>query len=323
MHLAPLFAVAYLLDLILGDPESWPHPVRWIGRMSVFLENKLYANSVGAGIRHWVVVMAVVCAALYLFKTVVSLTSMLGILATIWLIYAALATRSLHAACARVEAALSPNPDIDLARSSLACIVGRETAHLDEQEIRRGVLETMAENLSDGIVAPIFYLTLGGPALMILYKTVNTLDSMIGYTNKKYMLFGRFAARVDDAANFIPARLTGLLLVLSARLTGKDWKGAWKIMLRDHHKASSPNAGVPEAAFAGALGIRLGGTSTYFGTRIDKPFIGDPHHEITTQDHAGGVRLLYATSVQAALICIVCLTCTHAGWWGMAGGLLG
>jgi adenosylcobinamide-phosphate synthase len=322
MYLACLFAVAYLIDLVLGDPETWPHPVRWMGRASLFLENRLYANTLGAGIRHWFLVIAMVCAALYLFKTIVSLNETLDSLAMVWLIYSALATRSLHTACAEVEAALSPDPDLDQARSRLSRIVGRETAHLNEQEIRRAVLETMAENLSDGIVAPIFYLTLGGPALMILYKAVNTLDSMIGYKNDKYMLFGRFAARMDDAANFIPARLTGLLLVLGARLTGREWKGAWKIMLRDGHKASSPNAGVPEAAFAGALGIRLGGTSTYFGTRIDKPLIGDPCHAIGPEDHAGGIRLLYAASALAAGGGILALAMAHAGWWGLAGGLL-
>ncbi len=319
MYLAPVFGIAYLIDLVLGDPETWPHPVRWMGRVSLFLENKLYANTIIAGVRHWILVIMVGCAALYLFKTVVSLNGTLEALGTAWLIYSALATRSLHAACAEVEACLIPGRSLKDARTRLSRIVGRETDQLDEQGIRRAVLETMAENLSDGIVAPIFYLTLGGPALMILYKAVNTMDSMIGYKNEKYMLFGRFAARVDDVANFIPARVTGLLLILAAALTGGDWKQAWTIMLRDRHNASSPNAGVPEAAFAGALGIRLGGPSTYFGRVIDKPFLGDPGHELTSGDHARALRLLYGSSLSAAALSLISLILTHAGWWGLLG----
>ena len=321
MYLAPLFGIAYVTDLLLGDPETWPHPVRWMGRLSLFLENRLYANSLTSGVRHWFLVIMAVCAALYFFKKVVFLHGAMETLGTDWLIYSALATRSLHAACAEVEACLMPGRDVTEARTRLSRIVGRETANLDEQGIRRAVLETMAENLSDGIVAPIFYLTLGGPALMVLYKAVNTMDSMIGYKNDKYMLFGRFAARVDDAANFIPARVTGLLLVLAAALTGGDWKRAWTIMLRDRHNASSPNAGVPEAAFAGALGMRLGGPCTYFGSVVDKPFIGDPGHTLTAGDYARAVRLLYGASILAAGLSLICLILSHAGWWGMLGGI--
>ena len=321
MYLAPIFGIAYVTDLLLGDPETWPHPVRWMGRLSLFLENKLHTNSLTAGIRHWFLVILAVCAALYLFKTIISLNRTLEAMATVWLIYSALATRSLHAACTQVEACLFPGRDLTKARNQLARIVGRETDHLDEQGIRRAVLETMAENLSDGVIAPIFYLTLGGPALMILYKAVNTMDSMIGYKNEKYMLFGRCAARVDDVANFIPARLTGLLLIMAAAVTGSDWKQACRIMLRDRHNAASPNAGVPEAAFAGALGIRLGGPSTYFGRVVDKPFIGDSGHEITAEVHTRAVLLLYGSSILAAELAVICLAISHAGWWGLLGRL--
>ena len=319
MYLAPLFGIAYVTDLLLGDPETWPHPVRWIGKINQFWETRLYTNNLIAGIRHWVLVIFCVCLALYLFKQTIAQYTGFEILGTVWLIYSALATRSLHTACAEVETCLRTTRDLTPARKKLSRIVGRETDRLDEQGIRRAVLETMAENLSDGVIAPIFYLTLGGPGLMILYKAVNTLDSMIGYKNEKYLLFGRFAARVDDVANFIPARLSGLLLILAAALTGGDWKQAWAIMLRDRHNAASPNAGVPEAAFAGALGIRLGGPSTYFGRVIDKPFIGDPGHELTTGDHTHARSLLYGSSLAAAGLSLISLILTHAGWWGLLG----
>lgn len=321
MYLAPIFGIAYVTDLLLGDPENWPHPVRWIGRATIFFEKKFYQDNLIAGIRHWLLVMLSVCLALYLFKQAISLYTGLEILGTVWLIYSALATRSLHTACTRVETCLHTGQDLTSARTALARIVGRETGSLDEQGIRRAVLETMAENLSDGVIAPIFYLTLGGPSLMILYKAVNTMDSMIGYKNDKYLLFGRCAARVDDVANFIPARLTGLLLIITAAITGSDWKQACRIMIRDRHNAASPNAGVPEAAFAGALGIRLGGPSTYFGRVVDKPFMGDSGHELTAGDHTQAVLLLYGSSILAGELALICLAIIHAGWWGLLGSL--
>ncbi len=321
LSLAPLFGIAYVTDLLLGDPETWPHPVRWMGRASLFLERCLYADSLLAGICHWFLLILGVCTALYLFTILLSLHPCIEILGTVWLIYSALATRSLHTACNAVESALCTSQDIPLARQQLARIVGRETANLDTQGIRRAVLETMAENLSDGIIAPIFYLTLGGPCLMIIYKAVNTLDSMIGYKNATYLLFGRWAARADDVANAIPARLTGLLICLTAILIRADWKQAWVIMCRDRHNASSPNAGVPEAAFAGALGIQLGGPATYFGTTLPKPFIGEPLHEPGPDDYRLGVYLLYGTSCLAAILALMCLAYAHAGWWGLLGRL--
>ncbi len=319
MYLAPVFALAYVADLLLGDPETWPHPVRWMGRASLVLEKYFYAPSLIAGVRHWLLIMVLVCLGLYLFTSLISLHIGLEFFATTWLVYTGLATRSLHTACAEVASCLALSSDLTLARKKLSRIVSRETAHLDEESIQRAILETMSENLSDGVIAPILYLTLGGPWLMIIYKAINTLDSMIGYTNTTYMLFGRWAARVDDVAGFIPARLTGLLIVLSALLLGENWKRAWKIMLRDGSKTSSPNAGVPEAAFAGALGVRLGGTSTYFGQTIHKHHLGDALHQPGPKDYALAVRLLYATSLQAALLCIFCLLLTHATWWGCMG----
>ena len=155
-------------------------------------------------------------------------------------------------------------------------IVGRETAHLAREEIRRAVIETVAENLADGVVAPMFFTLLLGLPGLFFYKAANTMDSMVGYKNYRYAQFGKVAARADDVLNFIPARLTALLMIPTPRPCGLDWRGAWRILRRDRGNAASTNAGWPEAAMAGALGVRLGGPSIYFGRLVEKPFIGDP-----------------------------------------------
>ncbi len=184
-------------------------------------------------------------------------------------------------------------------------IVGRDTAELDEQGITRAVVETVAENTSDGVIAPLFYLALGGPALALAYKAVNTLDSMVGYKNTAYKNFGWAAAKLDDLANFIPARISAVLLSLAAWcLPGASGMNAFRISLRDGRKHASPNSGYPEAAVAGALGLRLGGPSVYGGVVLDKPFIGDEHGAFDKKSIEKSIRLMYCASTFEVLAAV-------------------
>ncbi len=187
--------------------------------------------------------------------------------------------------------------DLPAARKYLSYIVGRDTAELEEPEIWRGTVETVAENTADGVIAPLLFLMLGGPVLGLAYKAVNTLDSMVGYRNDKYLLFGRASARFDDLLNFVPARLTGILMVLTARVAGLQAENSWRIMRRDGRNHSSPNSGIPEAAAAGALGVQLGGTNCYFGKPVEKPVIGDPLRPLDLIAWQGAVRLMYGAEV--------------------------
>jgi adenosylcobinamide-phosphate synthase len=188
---------------------------------------------------------------------------------------------------------------LDEARLSLALIVGRETGSLDEEGILRACIETVAENTSDGVIGPLFYLFLGGPILALIYKGASTLDSMVGYRDDRYRELGWASARFDDLLNLIPSRLTGLLMAVAAFPVGLNGWGALRIMARDARKHSSPNAGFPEAAAAGALGVRLGGAAVYFGERVEKPTLGDPGRPITPATYRAMVRLMYLSSLLA------------------------
>jgi adenosylcobinamide-phosphate synthase len=201
------------------------------------------------------------------------------------------------------------------ARLNLSLVVGRDTDSLDEDEARRATIETLAENLSDGLIAPLFYLALGGPVLAWGYKAVNTLDSMIGYKNERYLDLGRFSARLDDAANYIPARLAALLLILAARLLKYDWRRARAVWARDGRLHPSPNSGQPEAAMAGALNIRLGGPSYYGGALSDKPFINQDSAQAGPEDFEAAQRLVVGASLlMLALVLAVLIMLT--GRWG-------
>jgi len=289
---------AVLLDLVLGDPRALPHPVVGIGRLISLLEGplrRLIPNLRLAGVALLVTVVGVSYAlaasliyAAYLFAPA------LGFVVALYLSWVSLAARSLHLESAKVAKALQRG-DLPAARLALSYIVGRETADLDEPEIIRGAVETVAENTGDGVIAPLFYLMLGGPALAVAYKAVNTLDSMVGYKNERYLEFGWASARFDDLANYLPARLTGLLMVVTAYLCGLSGAGAWRILKRDGRNHSSPNSGFPEAAAAGALGVRLGGANRYFGRVVEKPAIGDPLVPLSLATYAGVVRLMYCS----------------------------
>lgn len=276
--------LAFLMDLILGDPRRLPHPVRSMGWLIDRLESLIRANFASpAGLSFGGALMTVVVVGFsyglvgLILHFLELLAPWLMTLAWIILAYTTLAARSLYSETWRVARALDRG-DLDQARYCLSMVVGRETDNLDREDIVRAVIETLAENLSDGVIAPLFYLALGGPALAMAYKAVNTLDSMIGYKNERYINLGRFAARLDDAANYIPARIAALSIVLSAWLIGLDGGRALYVWLKDGGLHHSPNAGRPEAAMAGALGIRLGGPNYYGGRLVDKPYIGRNIH---------------------------------------------
>ena len=276
-----VFPLAMAVDAVFGDSllGRW-HPVRGIGRMVRVLDNCFYRENrsaaqllAGGTLLTFIVGAAVFGLTLVLEKLAAGsgpIYLLLALLLTYWLT----ACGGLAAAAREVAGALEKD-DLEKARAALAGIVGRETAALSREEIIRAVIETVAENLSDGVIAPVFYLFLGGLPLAWAYKSINTMDSMIGYKNSRYFHFGRAAARLDDLANLIPARISALLIVVAAYFQGLDWRSSWRIMLRDRRAHSSPNSGWPEAAIAGALGLRLGGSHLYHGRMVEKPFLGD------------------------------------------------
>ena len=253
------------LDLAFGDPRWMPHPVRAIGWLIARQDEWLPRTKLG-GVLLWFVTVGAAGA-------VVAGTLQLAPLLSIYWIYSLVAIRDLDRHAAAVIGAL---PDLPAARERLALIVGRDTAHLGESEIVRATVETVAENLTDGIVAPLFYLALGGPVWMAAYKAVNTLDSMVGYRDDRYRDFGWFSARADDWANWIPARLTAALIWVICLWPGFGLARSIRVSVRDGASQPSPNAGFPEAAVAGALGVQLGGTNTYRGVSNKKAHLGDP-----------------------------------------------
>jgi adenosylcobinamide-phosphate synthase len=302
------FAIAYMLDLVLGDPRGFPHPVRLFGWVIQGLEKILRRLS-----RHeaWEKFAGVLLAvglpggvfvlSAYLLTVWLPPFPLLQSLLTILLAYTTLATRSLHQEAARVVKALEAG-QVNEARKWLSWIVGRDTENLDREGMLRATLETVAENLSDGVIAPLFYLMLGGVPLALAFKAASTLDSMVGYKNDRYRHFGWASARLDDLWNYIPARLTAWLIVGAAWARGWNWRSARRIWLRDGRKYPSPNAGLPQAALAGALGIRLGGPAAYGGVRKEKPYLGDEVSEITLSEYKQTIFVLYATSAVMALV---------------------
>jgi adenosylcobinamide-phosphate synthase len=293
-----LVLAAVVLDLVLGDPRALPHPVVAIGRLISFLEGplrRLFPNARLAGVVLLVTTVGVVFAlTALLLKAAYAIAPDAGLVLGLYFAWVSLAARSLHGESGKVF--LAPGRGaLPGARLALSYIVGRETALLEETEIVRGAVETVAENTGDGVIAPLFYLMLGGPPLAIAYKAVNTLDSMVGYKNERYLDFGWASARFDDLANYLPARLTGLLMVLAAPICALSGSGAWRVLRRDCRNHASPNSGYPEAAAAGALGVRLGGANSYFGKLVEKPTIGDSTLPLTLEAYAGVVRLMYCS----------------------------
>jgi adenosylcobinamide-phosphate synthase len=303
-------SAAYIADLILGDPAGYPHPVRLIGRAISFLEKEALrtANSPWTQRLLGVILFAVIVSGTLILTWAIiqlagSVHPALSFIAAAFFAYTTLATRNLYDEVKRVVRTLEEG-NLVRARKEVGFLVSRDTGHLDEKEVCRALVETVSENTSDGIVAPLFYLAIGGPPFAMAYKALNTLDSMVGYRNERYRYFGWASARADDLANLIPSRISALLLVLSSFLLRKDWKAAWRVALRDGRKNLSPNSGYPEAAVAGALGIQLGGRSFYFGNPEEKPPIGDPGRTPGVEDVKESLRLMLCASVTAAIIAV-------------------
>ncbi len=297
-----IIVTAFVLDLILGDPRWFPHPVVLMGDLIRRLEILLVAlfdSRRIAGILLCATTLGVVTLLAWLIIAVADLIHpYIGEAVAIVVAYTTLALRSLHRESREVVRYLEEG-NIDEARRSLSLIVGRQTSELDEEGILKACIETMSENTSDAVVAPLFYLFIGGPVLAVFYKAVSTLDSMVGYKTDRYRELGWASARLDDVLNIIPARITALLMVVaSLPLRLHPLRALWMVV-RDAHKTSSPNSGWPEAATAGALGVQLGGPATYFGQKVAKPTLGDAKRPVTIATYKAMVRLMYLTSFLA------------------------
>ena len=288
--------IAYVLDLIFGDPQNVVHPVQVIGKIisagEKVLLRKKYKFLAGAVLNIFTV--SITYTSMYLISKSVKI-SVFFMIIEIYLMYTIFSINSLAREGNRVYRILKEG-DIEKARKDLSYLVSRDTEMMDEKMIIRSTMETISENTVDGIVAPMFYMFLGGMPLAMAYKAINTLDSMVGYKNEKYMDFGKFSAKVDDAVNFIPARITGILIVLASMILGYDYKNSLKIFIRDRKNHSSPNSAHSEASVAGALGVQFGGKVSYFGKEIDKPTIGDKTKEFELEDIRKNIRIMYVTS---------------------------
>lgn len=309
MTIVVSLVIGFILDCLFGDPHWLPHPVRLIGFLISSGEKLLRKTSCKTSRSRFVCGMilsiGLVCVSFvvpfFLLLLLERVSIWLRIAVESVMCYQILAMRSLKAESMKVYHALTKN-DLSEAREKLSWIVGRETQNLDEQHVTRAAVETVAENTSDGVTAPLFYLLIGGAPLGFLYKAVNTLDSMIGYKNEKYMDFGKFAARLDDVVNFIPARLTAGLMILASLPAGLDLKNAARIYKRDRKNHHSPNSACTESVCAGALRVQLGGDSRYFGKLVHKPTIGDDLRPIEAEDIRRANRLMILTSVLFLLL---------------------
>src|SRR5262249_31087978 len=291
--------LALLLDFCIGDPRGFPHPVRGIGWLIKKLEQRLYfsKHKRASGCVLLVLAVAIVsgCAFLVLWAAGCA-GRYLQLTAAAALIWISISVRDLssHAECVRLGL---KQHDLSRARLSLFAMVSRETAHLLPHEIVRGCIESVAENLVDGIISPLFFALLGGPVLAYAFKTISTLDSMVGYRNERYLEFGWASARTDDVFNFVPARLLFLTLPPAALAAGRNALQCARIMFRDGGKNPSPNSGIPEAGFAGALGIQLGGVSSYSGVLVVKPYLNEEGRQPAVEDIRRAQILLFVASI--------------------------
>lgn len=298
---------AFILDLLIGDPRGYPHPVKIIGWIIHRLEigsRKCFAHPAFAGTITTIITVSGTYILCWLaLRGLEWLHPWARTIGSILLIYTTISVRDLYQESQPVFNHLQ-NGELEQARNSLSMIVGRDTRNLDRAGIVRATVETIAESMVDGIIAPLFYACVGGAPLALSYKAVNTLDSMIGHKDSAYIHFGKFAARLDDAANWIPARLGGLIIALACLLCGFSSKESLRTILRDGQKHLSPNAGIPEAAVAGALGIQLGGPSYYDGVLVEKPVIGDAKKNIEISDISKSHKIMFAASLLALIIFI-------------------
>jgi adenosylcobinamide-phosphate synthase len=305
MRLEYQIAIALLLDLALGDPRWLPHPVRWIGRLITALEDparRMIPDPRLAGsLTALTVILATALGAAVLTGVAQWLHPLLGDLVSILLLYMTLAARDLAEHSRAVWRSLVAG-NLAEARRLVSWLVGRDTERLTEAQVVRAAVESVAENTVDGIIAPLFYAALGGPTAAMAYKAASTLDSMIGYRNERYIDFGRTAAKIDDGANWIPARLSTPIIAAAAALTGQRAGDARRIARRDGGKHMSPNAGIAEAAFAGALGVQLGGVMQRRGKPVELPTLGDPLVPLARGHILAANRMMFAATAIAAAV---------------------
>ena len=322
-HIAAML-VGFLMDLLLGDPYWLPHPIRLIGNWISFLEKRLLGSKTEEKHttpeqeqrRGMLLVLVVLSSTVFVTAVLLlgayRLHPYLGAVIESIMTYQILATKCLKVESMKVYQELKKG-DIAASRKAVSMIVGRDTECLDETGVAKAAIETVAENTSDGVIAPMIFTAIGGPILGFFYKAVNTMDSMVGYKNDKYLYFGRAAAKFDDVLNYIPARLSGMLMCGAAAFCGMDSKNAWRIYRRDRYNHSSPNSAHTEATAAGAMHIQLAGNAYYFGKLYEKPTIGDPIRLIEQEDIRRANRLLYATAITGVvlflLIRIVLILC--------------
>lgn len=299
--------IGYVLDLIIGDPQGWFHPIRLIGNMISFVENKLRkkcrtsSDEKKAGAILWLTVVFTSFIVPYAILFIAAKISMsLAFLIESIMCYYILAAKSLKDESMKVYTSLKNN-NLQEARKNLSYIVGRDVDNLNESSVAKAAVETVAENTSDGVIAPMLYIMIGGAPLGFLYKAVNTLDSMVGYKNEKYINMGRFSAIADDVANYIPARLSAYVMIAAALVLNMNYKNAYKIYKRDRYNHKSPNSAHTESVCAGALDIMLGGDNYYGGNLVSKPTIGDNTREVEAEDIKRANKLMYATS----LLCLI------------------
>lgn len=312
------FFFGFLLDLVFGDPYWMPHPIRLIGNLIAKLEKRLLKETKNPTKRAetkersrgsllvFIVLLVTFSVAALLLIGAYLLHPYLGVAVETIMTYQILAVKCLRVESMKVYRSLTKE-GIEEARKAVAMIVGRDTAVLDGTGVAKAAIETVAENTSDGVIAPMLYTALGGPVLGFLYKAVNTMDSMIGYKNEKYLNFGRAAAKVDDVCNYFPSRISAYLMIAAAYLGGSDFsgKGAYRIYKRDRRNHASPNSAQTESVCAGALGIQLAGDAVYFGKVVKKPHIGDAVRPVEYEDIRRANRLMYLTAWLGETGCLV------------------
>ena len=311
------FFMGFLLDQLLGDPYFLPHPIRLIGKLISGTEQRLRrkrskneTDKSGSELRQGaamvlIVLASVVMVSSFLLLAAYNLHPYVGMAVESLMTYQILAVKCLKVESMKVYHCLRKN-SLGQARAAVSMIVGRDTECLNEEGVAKAAVETVAENTSDGVIAPMLYLAAGGPILGFLYKAVNTMDSMVGYKNDKYLYFGRAAAKLDDFVNFLPARISALLMIAASYLSGSDFsgKGAWKIYRRDRRKHASPNSAQTESVCAGALSIRLAGDASYFGKTVKKPYIGEALREVEYEDIKRANHLMYVTAWLCEMLCL-------------------
>lgn len=306
LHMAA-FLAGYLLDLLFGDPYWFPHPVKLMGKLIAVLEKKWNTKDAETARRRGVLLVITLLFATFIISSAVLICAYLinryaGAAVEALLTYTVLAAKSLRTESMKVYRELEKG-DLQAARKAVSMIVGRDTECLDEAGVARAAVETVAENTSDGVIAPLFYTAIGGPVLGLLYKAVNTMDSMVGYKNERFLNFGRTAAKLDDIVNFVPARISAAAMIAAAYILGRDYSGkdAARIFKRDRFNHASPNSAQTESVCAGALRVRLAGDASYFGQIHKKPFIGDDIRPIEYKDIKRANDLMYMTE----LLCMI------------------